>query len=93
MIEGAQRRDLDVTTEAYPYTATQTRLESAVYDEGWQERFGITFEDLQWVATGEGLTAETFARYRKEGGPVIGRCGSPEEEAYLRLRDADDQGK
>ena len=82
MIEGAQRRGVDVTTEAYPYTATQTRLESAVYDEGWQERFGITFKDLQWVTTGERLTAETFARYRKEGGSVIGHA-IPEDISRL----------
>ena len=82
MIEGAARRGLDVTTEAYPYTATQTRLESAIYDEGWQERMGITFKDLQWVTTGERLTAETFARYRKEGGSVIGHA-IPEEISRL----------
>ncbi len=82
MIEGAARRGLDVTTEAYPYTATQTRLESAIYDEGWQEKFGITFKDLQWVATGERLTAETFARYRKEGGSVIGHA-IPEDISRL----------
>ena len=82
MIEGAARRGLDVTTEAYPYTATQTRLESAIYDEGWQERLGITFKDLQWVTTGERLTAETFARYRKEGGSVIGHS-IPEEISRL----------
>ena len=82
MIEGAALRGLDVTTEAYPYTATQTRLESAIYDEGWQERLGITFKDLQWVTTGERLTAETFARYRKEGGSVIGHS-IPEEISRL----------
>lgn len=86
MIEGAQRRGLDVTTEAYPYTATQTRLDSAIYDEGWQEKFGITFKDLQWVATGERLTAETFARYRKEGGSVIGHA-IPEEISRLAAAD------
>ena len=84
MIEGAARRGLDVTTEAYPYTATQTRLESAIYDEGWQEKFGITFKDLQWVATGERLTAETFARYRKEGGSVIGHS-IPEDISRLAV--------
>ena len=82
MIEGAAKRGVDVTTEAYPYTATQTRLESAIYDEGWQERFGITFKDLQWVTTGERLTAETFARYRKQGGSVIGHA-IPEEISRL----------
>ena len=86
MIEGAARRGLDVTTEAYPYTATQTNLESAIYDDGWQEKFGITFKDLQWVATGERLTAETFARYRKQGGSVIGHA-IPEDISRLAVAD------
>lgn len=86
MIEGAARRGVDVTTEAYPYTATQTRLDSAVYDEGWQDKLGITYKDLQWVATGERLTAETFARYRKEGGYVIGHA-IPEEISRLAASD------
>jgi N-acyl-D-aspartate/D-glutamate deacylase len=84
MIEGARKRGLDVTTEAYPYTATQTLIESAIYDEGWQERLGMTYKDLQWVATGERLTADTFARYRKEGGSVIGHS-IPEEITRLAL--------
>lgn len=84
MIEGAKKRGVDVTTEAYPYTATQTRIESAIYDEGWQERLGMTFKDLQWVATGERLTAETFAKYRKEGGVVIGHS-IPEEISRMAV--------
>jgi N-acyl-D-aspartate/D-glutamate deacylase len=80
MIEGARKHGIDITTEAYPYTAGQTHLDSAVFDEGWQERLGISYKDLQWVATGERLTAETFARYRKEGGSVILHA-IPEEAA------------
>ena len=74
MIGEAQSRGLDVTTECYPYTATQTRIESAIYDEGWKEALGIDYKDLQWVATGERLTAESFAAYRKTGGSVIGHA-------------------
>jgi dihydroorotase len=71
MIDGARRRGLDVTTEAYPYTAGMTDLGSAIFSEGWQARLGgISFGDLQWAATGERLTAESFARYRKQGGMV-----------------------
>ena len=84
MIDGAAKRGIDVTTESYPYTATQTRLDSAIYNDGWQEAFGITYKDLQWVATGERLTAETFARYRKEGGPVIGHA-IPEDISRLAI--------
>jgi N-acyl-D-aspartate/D-glutamate deacylase len=72
IIEGARQRGLDVTTEAYPYTAAETDLGSAAFEEGWQGRNGgISYGDLQWVTTGERLTAESFARYRKQGGYVI----------------------
>jgi len=71
MVAGAQKRGLDVTTECYPYTAASTDLESALFDEGWQDRSGISYHDLQWAATGERLTAETFARYRQQGGEVV----------------------
>jgi N-acyl-D-aspartate/D-glutamate deacylase len=71
MIEGARRRGLDVTTESYPYTAGMTDLGSAIFSDGWQARQGgIDFGDLQWAATGERLTAESFARYRRQGGMV-----------------------
>lgn len=70
MIEGARKHGIDVTTEMYPYTASASRIESAIYDD-WEKRTGNSYHDLQWAATGERLTAETFAKYRKEGGSVI----------------------
>ena len=78
MIEGAKKHGVDVTTEMYPYTASATRIESALYDGNWAERTGWKYSDLQWVATGERLTAETFAKYRKQGGAVISHT-IPEE--------------
>jgi len=71
MIAGARDAGLDVTTEAYPYTAGSTSLESSIFDDGWQSRLAISYGDLQWEATGERLTEETFERYRREGGTVI----------------------
>ena len=71
MIEGARIRGLDVTTEAYPYIAGSTRLESAMFEPGWQEKLGASFSDILWVATGERLTEESFARYRKQGGQIV----------------------
>jgi N-acyl-D-aspartate/D-glutamate deacylase len=70
MISEAKTRQLDVTTECYPYIAGMTDIKSAIFDEGWQEVFGIDYKDLQWAATGERLTKETFAEYRKTGGMV-----------------------
>jgi N-acyl-D-aspartate/D-glutamate deacylase len=71
MVKGAQEHGLDVTTECYPYTAGSTALQSAIFDPGWQENMGITYKDVQWAATGERLTAETFEKYRKQGGIVV----------------------
>jgi dihydroorotase len=71
MVEGAQHHGLDVTTECYPYTAGSTALQSAIFDPGWQENMGISYKDLQWTDTGERLTAETFEKYRKQGGIVV----------------------
>jgi len=70
MIGEAKSRGLDVTTECYPYIAGMTDIKSAIFDEGWQEVFGIDYKDLQWAATGERLTKETFEKYRKTGGMV-----------------------
>lgn len=71
MVEGAQNRGLDVTMECYPYTAASTGLHTAIFDPGWQKRLGIEYKDVQWAATGERLTAESFEKYRKQGGAVV----------------------
>jgi hypothetical protein len=78
MVTAAQQNKFDITTELYSYTAASTRLQSAMFTEGWQQRLGISYEDLQWVATGERLTKETFEAYRKSGGLVIIHMMKPE---------------
>jgi len=78
MVRTAVQRGFDISTELYPYTAGSTMLQSAMFDEGWQERLGISYGDLQWEATGERLTKETFETYRKKGGVVIIHVMKPE---------------
>jgi N-acyl-D-aspartate/D-glutamate deacylase len=70
MIGEARARKLDITTECYPYIAGMTDIKSAIFNEGWQEVFGIDYQALQWAATGERLTKETFEKYRQTGGMV-----------------------
>jgi N-acyl-D-aspartate/D-glutamate deacylase len=70
MIAVAQSSGQDVTTEAYPYGASQTGIQSALFDD-WQSWDDDRFDRYQWVRTGERLTRETFGRYRAEGGSVI----------------------
>jgi dihydroorotase-like cyclic amidohydrolase len=77
MVAAAAKRGLDVTTECYPYGAGMTEISSALFDGDWKKGFGIDYGDLQWVATGERLTAETFAARREESGTVIMHMNPP----------------
>ena len=70
MVAEARANGVNITTEAYPYTAGATRIESALFN-GWEDRKDVDFSTMQWVATGERLTRETFLKYRKERGSVI----------------------
>jgi N-acyl-D-aspartate/D-glutamate deacylase len=80
IVDEARSRGIDVTTEAYPYSAGMTTIESALLDqfEGASED---VYARMQWVATGERLTSASFARYRRQGGPVILHLNTPEMEA------------
>jgi len=60
LVAGARARGLDVTTEAYPYEAGMTSINSALFNPGWQEKFGVTYHDLMLPETGERLTKERF---------------------------------
>lgn len=60
MIEGARARGLDVTTEAYPYIAGMTVINSAVFSPGWQDRLGISYDSIVLPDTSEHLTKERF---------------------------------
>ncbi len=65
-ITGAHRHGMDITAEVYPYTAGSTMLGSALFNDGWKERWNATYGDIEWPATGERLTSETFYRYRQQ---------------------------
>lgn len=60
MVAGAKARGLDVTTEAYPYIAGMTAINSALFNPGWQEKFGVSYDALMLPETGERLTKERF---------------------------------
>ena len=78
LVDAANKKGFDITTELYPYTAGSTLLQSAIFNDGWQEKLGISYAELQWVSTGERLTKETFESYRKSGGTVIIHSMKPE---------------
>ncbi len=84
-LQAARKSGADVTAELYPYTASATLIQSALYD-GWEKMPDERFATLQWAATGERLTRETFARYRALGGSVISHSNT---EEVLRVSIAD----
>lgn len=67
MLAKARAEGLDITACTYPYDYWGTYLNSARFDEGWQERFRITYKDLQIAGTAERLTETTFGTFKKEG--------------------------
>ena len=71
MVEGARARGLDVTTEAYPYTAGMTFINSALFNTGWREKFGIDYSDLVLPNTGEHLTKERFDELHNSSMPLL----------------------
>ena len=60
LVEGARARGLDVTTEAYPYGAGMTAINSAIFNPGWREKMGLDYADLELPDSGERLTRERF---------------------------------
>jgi N-acyl-D-aspartate/D-glutamate deacylase len=70
LIEGARARGLDVTTEAYPYIAGMTFINSALFNPGWQEKEGgISYGDLVLPDSGEHLTKQRFEELHNSGTP------------------------
>lgn len=65
-IRSANEKAMEITCCVYPYSYWATYLHSTRFDEGWRERYGLDYSDLQLVGTGERLTPQSFARYRAE---------------------------
>jgi len=54
MIDEANREGANITTETLSYAAGGTSIAADVFRRrDWQAIFDITYEDVQWVATGE----------------------------------------
>ena len=70
MIAAARQKGMDISTEAYPYAAGMTEIQSANLDE-YENATEERTAQLEWPRTGERLTRATFQKYRKIGGPVV----------------------
>jgi len=82
-IQAARDRGQDVTTEAYPYGAGMTEIQSALFDD-WKTWPDAKFALHQLVSTGERLNRKTFEEARKKGGTVIIH-GRSEEQTRIAI--------
>jgi len=73
LIDQAQKAGHKVAGEFYPYTAGSSIIGADYLAPGFQERTGMDYKDITYVKTGETMTKELLAKYRKEdpGGLMI----------------------
>ncbi|OLD45439.1 MAG: hypothetical protein AUI48_12805 [Chloroflexi bacterium 13_1_40CM_2_68_14] len=71
MISDARAHGRDVTTEAYPYDAGMTEIQSATIQDVYKTAPDERLAELEWAGTGERLNRASFERYTRIGGPVV----------------------
>lgn len=73
LIREARDEGVRITTESFPYNGASTSITAAVFNRDWQTIFDITYEDVEWAATGERFNEEMWHEYREKypGGTVI----------------------
>jgi N-acyl-D-aspartate/D-glutamate deacylase len=71
MIRDARLQGRDVTTEAYPYTAGMTEIQSATIQDTYDTASNAKIAEIEWPPTGERLNRASFERYTRIGGPVV----------------------
>jgi N-acyl-D-aspartate/D-glutamate deacylase len=64
-IRKANDEGLTITTCVYPYSYWATYLYNNRFGPGWQQRYGLSYNDLRIVGSSERLNARTFAHYRR----------------------------
>lgn len=67
IIDAANRAGANITTETLSYAAGGTSISADIFRRrDWQAMFDISYSDIQWVATGEWLTRETWEQYSQQ---------------------------
>lgn len=85
LVAKARADGYDVTACMYPYDFWATYLASPRFNAGWQERFLISYEDLQVAGTQERLTEATFRAHQAEN-KLAAAFAIPEEDVRTCLK-------
>ncbi|MBU5292512.1 amidohydrolase family protein [Anaerosalibacter bizertensis] len=87
MVNDAKNEGLDITACVYPYDFWATYIDSARFRPGWQDRFKISYENLQIGGTDIRITEDTFDKYRSQHLLVAAHGSLPEDELIMSLKD------
>lgn len=81
MIAEARASGMDVSTEAYPYTAGMTEIKSATIQDVYRNAADTALAHIEWPPTGERLNRESFVKYTQVGGPIVVHTNTEEMAA------------
>lgn len=87
LCEDARKAGVDITSDVYSYNSWATYLGSARFRTGWQERFGITYSNLQIGGSTTFITKDTFNSFRKKNVLVYAHDSIPEQDMVTSLKD------
>ena len=87
----AHDEGIDISAETYPYTAGSTFIGAAVWDRDWRTIYAIDYGDIEWAATGERMTEESWPvfheTYRADRTKAIIVHNNSEEALHRSLVD------
>ncbi len=88
LIEGSSRNGIDVGFDFHVWSRNMTSIQSALYDEGWEERFGgITYDSIFLASTQERLTKDRFFELRAvDGYTLVQTEFIPESEIIMAIK-------
>lgn len=88
LIEGSSKNGVDVGYDFHVWSRNMTYIQSALYDEGWEERFGgITYDSIFLASTQERLTKDRFFELRSvDGYTLVQTEFIPESEIIMAIK-------
>ncbi len=87
-IHQARDQQLDISACLYPYDFWATYIQSARFNDGWQQRFHVDYSDLVIPGTGERLTKARFDQLRGAStNKLVAAYAIPDGDVVAGLRE------
>lgn len=89
-LRDARGRGVPITAEVPSFAGATGDIGSALFDEGWTDRWNADYSALEWPVTGERLTKERFMELRAtQPQALVWKHITPESAVEAALRDPD----